>query len=70
MIVVLKGLIGRGINGTSEFRIETNEEIDLTKPIVSFKGEIKRMDNYFSGHPLAGERTFTVKTENIICLIE
>jgi len=70
MIVVLKGIIGRGINGVAEMRITTDDEIDLTKPVVKFKGEIERMDSYWKDHPLAGERVFTVKTDNIVCLVD
>lgn len=71
MIVVLKGgFIGRGINGVSEFRIHTDDNIDLSKDIITFTGEMKYYDNYFSGHPFAGEKIFTVKTENILCLID
>jgi hypothetical protein len=70
MIVILKGIIGRGINGVAEMRITTDDEIDLAKPIVTFKGEITGMDSYFSGHPLAGKRKFTVKTDNIVCLVD
>jgi hypothetical protein len=55
MIVVLKGIIGRGINGVAEIRITTDDEIDLTRPVVKFKGEIERMDSYWKDHPLAGE---------------
>ena len=70
MIAVLKGIIGRGINGVAEMRITTDDEIDLTQSIVRFKGEITGMDSYFSGHQLSGERMFTVKTDNIVCLVD
>lgn len=70
MIVVLKGIIGRGINGVAEIRISTDDEIDLTKDIVTFKGEMPEYDSYFKSHPLAGRKKFTVKTENIVCLVE
>lgn len=70
MIVVLKGLVGRGINGVCEMRIETSDKIDLTKPVVSFQGEMKRMDSYWAEHPLAGVKKFTVKTDNILCLVD
>lgn len=42
-IIVSNGIIGRGINGVSEIRITTNDEIDLTKPVIQFSGEIKEM---------------------------
>ena len=67
MIVILKGMIGRGINGVSEMRITTDNEIDLTQPVVKFKGY---MDSCWKEHPLSGERIFTVKTDNIVCLVE
>lgn len=69
-IIVLNGIIGRGINGVSEIRITTNDKLDLTKPVIQFSGEIKEMDSYFRDHPLAGMRKFTVKTNNIIAVVE
>lgn len=69
-IVLLKGIIGRGINGVCEIRITTDDDIPLTNEIVSFKGEIKGMDLHFKDHPLAGQHLFTVKTKDILAIIE
>lgn len=70
MIIILKGFIGRGINGVCEIKVETNDKVNLNDSVVTFEGEIKAMDSYFAGHLLAGKKKFTVKTENIICLVE
>lgn len=70
MIIILKGFIGRGINGVCEIKVETNDKVNLNDSVITFEGEIKAMDGYFAGHPLSGKKKFTVKSENIICLIE
>jgi hypothetical protein len=70
MIVVLKGMVGRGINGVAEMRITTDDDIDLTQSVISFKGEIDYSDSYWKEHPLAGRRTFIVKTDNILCIVD
>lgn len=70
MIVVLNGFIGKGINGVTEMKIKTNDNINLKDDITTFKGSIICTDSFFKDHPLAGERTFTVKTDNIVCLVD
>lgn len=69
-IVLLKGFIGRGINGVTEFRIRTDDDINLSDKIVKFKGEILISDDYFKKHPLYGVHEFTVNTDNILAIIE
>jgi hypothetical protein len=68
--VLLNGFIGRGINGLSEIRITTDDDINLSEKIICFTGEIKNMDSYFNNHPLSGVHNFIVKTDNIIAIVE
>ena len=69
-LVVLNGMFGRGINGMAEIRITTTDNIDMEKDVVTFNGSMEKYDEYFKKHPLYGKHTFTVKTSNILAIVE
>lgn len=72
MIIVVQGMIGRGINGQAEIRITVpdNTIIDFNKPVNTVIGELKSYDTYFKEHPLAGKKKFTIPTSKIVMILE
>lgn len=64
-LILLDGFFGRGINGQKEVTIETEDEVDLTQPVICVKGRIIFYDDY-PNTPLHGERVFEIPKEKII----
>lgn len=78
MLIVTKGLIGKGMNGMSELIIHTDEDVEFKLKtedgLISIQGEIVGQDDYFNnaqnGHILRGKRTFYIPRENILLLTD
>lgn len=69
MNIMIKGFMGKGINGVQEICLETNSRIDWGKDIQQILAINHKYDDYPKSK-FHGYREYIIPTKNILFMVE